>query len=97
MNPTVSQDMSVITLITNASVLVQLVMAGLLIASMFSWYYIFLKVIGTATSGWNLPYAFPLETALRITLFVVGAAALAGFFPGRRAAGIDVKAALAYE
>lgn len=45
MNPTVSQDMSVITLITNASVLVQLVMAGLLIASMFSWYYIFLKVI----------------------------------------------------
>jgi biopolymer transport protein TolQ len=44
-NPTVNQDMSVITLITNASVLVQLVMAGLLIASMFSWYYIFLKVI----------------------------------------------------
>ncbi|HWI15627.1 MAG TPA: protein TolQ [Burkholderiales bacterium] len=37
--------MSVITLITNASVLVQLVMAGLLIASLFSWYYIFLKVI----------------------------------------------------
>jgi biopolymer transport protein TolQ len=37
--------MSVITLIANASVLVQLVMAGLLIASMFSWYYIFLKVI----------------------------------------------------
>ena len=59
--------------------------------------YIFLKVIGTATSGWNLPYAFPLETALRITLFVVGAAALAGFFPGRRAAAIDVKEALAYE
>jgi len=43
--PTVNQDMSVITLITNASVLVQLVMAGLLIASLFSWYYIFLKVI----------------------------------------------------
>lgn len=45
MTPTVNQDMSVITLITNASVLVQLVMAGLLIASLFSWYYIFLKVI----------------------------------------------------
>jgi putative ABC transport system permease protein len=59
--------------------------------------YIFLKVIGTATSGWNLPYAFPVDTALRITLFVVGAAALAGFFPGRRAAAIDVKEALAYE
>ncbi len=44
MSPTVTQDMSVITLITNASVLVQLVMAGLLIASLFSWYYIFLKM-----------------------------------------------------
>jgi len=59
--------------------------------------YIFLKVIGTATSGWNLAYGFPADTALRMTLFVVGAAAFAGFFPGRRAAGMDVKEALAYE
>jgi len=36
--------MSVISLITGASVLVQLVMAGLLLASIMSWYYIFLKV-----------------------------------------------------
>ncbi|MGE5526643.1 MAG: protein TolQ [Rhodospirillaceae bacterium] len=43
--------MSVITLITNASVLVQLVMAGLLIASLFSWYYIFLKVIMLKRAG----------------------------------------------
>jgi len=43
-NPTVTQDLSVVSLITNASALVQLVMAGLLLASMFSWYYIFLKV-----------------------------------------------------
>jgi biopolymer transport protein TolQ len=35
--------MSVIGIIANASVLVQLVMALLLIASIFSWYYIFLK------------------------------------------------------
>jgi biopolymer transport protein TolQ len=41
----VTHDMSVIGLITNASVLVQLVMAGLLLASIFSWYYIFLKVM----------------------------------------------------
>ena len=59
--------------------------------------YVFLKVIGTATSGWNLPYGFPFATALRMTLFVVGAAALAGFLPGRRAAAMDVKEALAYE
>ena len=44
MNPTVTQDLSVISLITNASVLVQLVMALLLLASVFSWYYIFLKI-----------------------------------------------------
>jgi biopolymer transport protein TolQ len=43
LNPTVTQDLSVLSLITNASVLVQIVMAALLLASLFSWYYIFLK------------------------------------------------------
>jgi len=43
-NPTVAHDMSVISLITGASVLVQIVMLALLVASMLSWYYIFLKV-----------------------------------------------------
>ncbi len=36
--------MSVLALITGASVLVQIVMLMLLLASLFSWYYIFLKV-----------------------------------------------------
>ena len=40
----VTHDMSVLSLITGASVLVQLVMLGLLLCSVFSWYYIFLKV-----------------------------------------------------
>ena len=39
-----THDMSVLSLITGASVLVQLVMAGLLLTSVFSWYYIFVKV-----------------------------------------------------
>jgi biopolymer transport protein TolQ len=39
-----THDMSVLSLITGASVLVQLVMAALLLASVFSWYYIFIKV-----------------------------------------------------
>jgi len=43
-NPTVTHDMSVLSLITGASVLVQLVMLALLLASLLSWYYIFLKV-----------------------------------------------------
>jgi len=44
LNPIVSHDMSVLSLVTGASVLVQIVMLLLLLASMFSWYYIFLKV-----------------------------------------------------
>ena len=36
--------MSVLSLITGASVLVQIVMLALLLASLFSWYYIFLKI-----------------------------------------------------
>jgi biopolymer transport protein TolQ len=40
----VTHDMSVLSLITGASVLVQLVMVGLLMCSIFSWYYIFLKI-----------------------------------------------------
>ena len=44
MNPEVTHDMSVLGLITGASVLVQVVMLLLLLASILSWYYIFLKI-----------------------------------------------------
>jgi biopolymer transport protein TolQ len=40
----VTHDMSVLSLITGASVLVQLVMGGLVLASLLSWYYIFIKI-----------------------------------------------------
>ena len=40
----VTHDMSVLSLMTGASVLVQMVMAGLLLASFVSWYYIFIKI-----------------------------------------------------
>ena len=43
MKPAISHDMSILSLITGASVLVQAVMVLLLLASMLSWYYIFLK------------------------------------------------------
>ncbi|HET6757602.1 MAG TPA: protein TolQ [Burkholderiales bacterium] len=48
---TVTQDLSLINLITNASLLVQLVMGLLLFVSFLSWWYIFLKmfVISRAT------------------------------------------------
>lgn len=44
MSPSVTQDMSVIHLIGNASLPVQLVMALLLLASFLSWWYIFRKL-----------------------------------------------------
>ena len=40
------QDFSIITLVTHASLVVQLVMAGLLIASLASWTVIFGKLFG---------------------------------------------------
>ena len=40
------QDLSFLRLVTNASVLVQLVMGLLLLVSLMSWWYIFLKLFG---------------------------------------------------
>ena len=50
MNINISQDLSLFGMVTNASVLVQLVMALLLLVSLMSWWYIFRKmfVIGRA-------------------------------------------------
>jgi putative ABC transport system permease protein len=59
--------------------------------------YVLIKVVGIATSGWSLPYMFPVTTALRTSGLVVGAAILAGFLPGKRAAKLDVTEALAVE
>lgn len=54
MNPELGQDLSLLHLIINASLPVQFVMGLLLIASMMSWWYIFLKM-------------FSLKRALRVT------------------------------
>ena len=51
MNPTVTHDTSLLSLITGASALVQFVMLILVLASMFSWYYIFLKVFVLRRAG----------------------------------------------
>jgi putative ABC transport system permease protein len=58
---------------------------------------VLIKVIGHATSGWALPYMFPTHAALRISLLITTAAAIAGFLPGRKAAQLDVKEALGFE
>jgi putative ABC transport system permease protein len=59
--------------------------------------YVLVKVVGIATSGWVLPYMFPVETAFRTSALVVGAALLSGLLPGRSAAKLDVKEALAFD
>ncbi len=48
--PTTTQDLSFLTLISNASVLVQLVMAILLLVSLMSWAYIFRKVFAISSA-----------------------------------------------
>src|SRR5258707_14265790 len=47
-----TQDLSILAMVANASVVVQLVMLLLLVVSFMSWYFIFLKVftIGRAKS-----------------------------------------------
>ena len=54
MNPDISQDLSLLHLIINASLPVQIVMLLLLGASLMSWWYIFIKM-------------FALKRALRVT------------------------------
>jgi putative ABC transport system permease protein len=56
-----------------------------------------LRVVGGATSGWTLPYVYPVETALRTSSLVVLAAALSALLPSRRAAALEIKEALGYE
>ncbi len=60
MNPNLTQDMSVLSLVTGASVLVQIVLLLLLLASFFSWYYIFLKVFALKRAA-RLADAFERE------------------------------------
>jgi len=50
-NPTVTHDMSVLSLVTGASVLVQIVMLILVLASVLSWYHIFLKMFSLSRAA----------------------------------------------
>ena len=51
---TVANDMSLLTLIMGASLPVQAVMVILLITSLFSWWYIFIKVATiTQAQSWS--------------------------------------------
>jgi putative ABC transport system permease protein len=59
--------------------------------------YVLTKIVGVQATGWNFPYLFPVATAGQMLLVAIVASTLAGLYPARRAARLDVVEALAYE
>lgn len=55
------------------------------------------KIVGVQATGWNFPFSYPWATALQMVLVGTVASILAGIYPARRAARLDVVEALAYE
>ena len=59
--------------------------------------FIVTKIVGVQGTGWNFPFSFPFETSLQMLVGATIAAMLAGLYPARRAANLDVVEALSYE
>ncbi|WNG60258.1 ABC transporter permease [Archangium gephyra] len=54
-------------------------------------------VVGGQATGWSFPYIFPARLAVAMGVVSTLCAILAGLYPARRAATLDVVEALAYE
>ena len=48
-------------------------------------------------TGWNFPFSYPWATAAQMITVGTVSAVIAGVYPARRAARLDVVEALAYE
>ncbi len=59
--------------------------------------YIVTKIVGVQATGWNFPFSYPWGTAVQMVVIATCAAIIAGLYPARRAASLDVVEALAYE
>lgn len=68
---------------------------GSLIGVPMGW--VFVRVLGAASTGWRVPFVFPGAEALRVMLMVTAAAAIAGLWAGRGAMRIDPIEAIRYE
>lgn len=55
------------------------------------------KVVGVQATGWNFPFIYPWRTAGQMLLVATICAIIAGLYPARRAAKLDVVEALSYE
>lgn len=55
------------------------------------------KIVGVQATGWNFPFTYPWATALQLVAVGTFSAIIAGIYPARRAARLDVVEALAYE
>lgn len=54
-------------------------------------------VVGEQSTGWAFPFIFPTRLALQMVTASTVCALIAGLFPAKRAANLDVVEALAYE
>ena len=55
------------------------------------------KIVGVQATGWNFPFSYPWATAAQMIAVGTLSAIVAGLYPARRAARLDVVEALAYE
>ncbi|MBI3183623.1 MAG: FtsX-like permease family protein [Myxococcales bacterium] len=55
------------------------------------------KVVGMQATGWSFPYLFPWTIAVQMVVAATVCSVVAGLYPARRAASLDVVEALAYE
>jgi putative ABC transport system permease protein len=58
---------------------------------------VFIRVVGVAATGWNVPLVVPWAALGRVMGSIIGFAVAAGFLPGWRASRLEVTRALAYE
>jgi putative ABC transport system permease protein len=55
------------------------------------------RVVGVQSTGWDFPFIYPWVTAAQMLTVATVCAVLAGIYPARRAARLDVVEALSYE